>query len=350
MINSLSPFAVRTQEAPPRRPVPTLLPDHYEVTRLAEPAPGHGFNPTAVNDDGKIIGNMVKPRRFEGASWSAAGVCIPPLPRSSEQPIWAENAWPFSALSSSGLVAGTVSADVTTRRAWASHRGEFGQEFWPNALSFAQGINASGTVVGKTLITAEPLLISRAFRLTSEGRPKFFHAPEGGFTDAVAINDEGTVLLNVTGLSVNSPRLSAWTWDNDSYVPLETPMQHASLGVALTSDGSVLGYVEPKKGPRSVVLWVRGMMTDLNIPIFRKFRPHAINNDLVAVGSALTNTGQRSACRWSFGRGLEFLETLASSDSQSVFTDAVAINQHGQILVATRDGSHENAGLLTPSA
>jgi hypothetical protein len=334
----------------PRCPLPASLPDRFEVGELVQPAPGHCFRPTALNDRGFAIGNLIKPRRFEGASWSAAGLCFPPLPDKPLGEICAENAWPFSAVSSTGLIAGTVGASDDTRRAWASHRGDFGQRFWPNALSFAQGVNAAGTVVGKTLIASDPVLISRGFVLQEAGRPQFFHAPDGGFTDAIAVNDRGTVLLNITGLASRAPRLSSWIWSADAYTPLETPSDCASCGVAMTSDDTVLGFVEPRSGPRYVVLWVNQRLTALNLSTDRKFRPRGLNDQLVAAGSALSPSGERLACRWSFGRGLEFLRDLCPEPPKVTFTDATAINQAGQILCIGRRGAQDSGFLLNPQA
>lgn len=122
-----------------------------------------------------------------------------------------------------------------------------------------------------------------------------------------------------------------------------------SFGVAITSDDTVLGFVEPTAGPRYVGLWPQGQLTDINFPIARMFRPTALNDDLIAVGSALNDEGERTACRWSFGRGLEFLAVHCPPLPGVELTDAVGINQAGQILCLGRHPYEESGFLLDPT-
>lgn len=158
------------------------------------------------------------------------------------------------------------------------------------------------------------------------------------------------MLLNTTGLSTRTPRLSAWTWSAEEYTPLDTPFEHASFGVALNADGTVLSYIEPRSGPRVVSLWRHGMLADLNIPTEQKFRPRAFFDALVAVGGALTEEGRRSACRWSFEHSLKFLSALHPNEPDLELNDAVSINNHGQMLASARQGSLDTAVLLNSSA
>jgi hypothetical protein len=117
MLTAPSTFAAHPLESTPRQRLPPTLPTHYAVNRLVTSLPDPSFTPTKINHAGQVIGNTVKPRRFEGAAWSAVGGCISLLSHFPDPPVCAENAWPFSAISSNGLVAGMVSADVSKRRA-----------------------------------------------------------------------------------------------------------------------------------------------------------------------------------------------------------------------------------------
>ncbi|MCC5024464.1 MAG: hypothetical protein J6386_17485 [Candidatus Synoicihabitans palmerolidicus] len=205
------PLSVAISEDAPTR---STHPAHYRLRIPVSAPPEQGFRPTAINDRGDIIGAFTQPARFEAAAFQAHGVHLPANHESPCVRTTTQNAWPFLALSSNGLIAGTNGENASANRAWASHLGNFGEQFWPGAVSSAQAINAAGLVVGKTLLPAEPLLIFRAFVIGTQSRPRFLTPPEGGMTDAVAVNDEGTVLINVTSLAKGPPRQRAWLWQD----------------------------------------------------------------------------------------------------------------------------------------
>lgn len=136
MLTSNPPFTDARPEVTRRRPLPINLTSAYHSRELIVPSPGHCFRPSALNEAGLVIGNSVRPRRFEGAAWSATGICFPPLPASPDETISAENAWPFTAVSSNVLIVGTRGTSDNSRRAWASHRAISGKNSGPTRSVF----------------------------------------------------------------------------------------------------------------------------------------------------------------------------------------------------------------------
>lgn len=312
MLHPTAPLAhpaSRTHALPRHLHLP-LAADYTTARQLVFPPPGHGFLPTGINDRGDIIGNLIHPKRFEGASWTAAGLYLPPHHYRNTGMTEAEMAHPFAALSSTGLVAGTCGPSAKRLSAWASHRPTFGQDYWPQNLSFAQGVNARGQVVGKMLLNADPILVSRAFLIGPDGPPRYFDAPEGGLTDAIAINDRGTVLFNVTALSTRTALQRAWLWRDETFIPLQAPPRCSSEAIALNASDQTVGFIETEFGRRRPVLWTDGQPLDLNTRDAQDFRPTCISDHGVIGGSALNSHADRAACIWTAGRGLQFLQDL----------------------------------------
>ncbi|MDB4473755.1 hypothetical protein N9023_02015 [Opitutaceae bacterium] len=325
-------------------------PTAYRVRELAPPHPGYGFRPTAINEQGQIIGNRIDPLRFEGASVSATGQILPEITLTNDAPTRAERALPYAALSSNGLVAGTVGTPAGLRGAWASHLGAFGRELWPDNLSFAQGINAAGTVVGKMLLTATPLLVARAFLVTADGQPTHFAPPDGGLPDAIDINDAGTVLLNVTPLSIGAESPRAWLWREGNFIALPVPFGATSTAIALNGKGHVVGYIENEFGVRRPTLWIDQEPLDLETTMTADFIPTCINDDLMIGGSAINLCNQRRACVWSPREGLQFLQEHETARRETQLETVVDLTDSGRALAMLTVDNQPRGFLLEPSA
>lgn len=320
-------------------------PAFQTARQLMFPPPGHGFVPTALNDAGDVIGNLIHPSRFPGASWTASGLFLPPHHFRNHQLPSAAMAHPFAALTQHGVVVGTQGRSAQQLFAWASHRGDFGREFWPANLSFAQDVNTPGTVVGKMMINADPVLVARAFLLPPEGPPRYFDAPEGGLTDAVAINDGGMVLFNVTALSTRQARHRAWLWQAEEFIPLSVPPRCSSRAVALNEAHQVVGFIETEFGLQRPVWWSEGRPLDLNTKESQDFRPSCISHHGMVGGSALNIHAERAACIWTADHGLQFLDDLQPRATAVRLDEVVAINAKHQIL-ASRHSGHQAVGFL----
>ncbi len=345
MLNTQAPFPSAALESPTAA---ATVPDTYRIKPIFAPPDDHGYRPAALNDRGEMIGNLVRPPRFEEGSWIASGVHHPVANEATLGGHQAQNAWPYAALSSNGYIAGTHGTPAQNRRAWASHLGDFGELYWPGSVSLAQGVNAEGIVVGKTLLPVEPLLISRGFMIAPGGRPSFFNAPEGGLTDAVAINDAGTVLLNVSSLAPGNPVHRAWLWRDKTWEPLETPAHCSAFGHTLTPDGTVVGLVRTEGDIECAALWRDGRLVDLGIPFALKFRPAAARDAQLIVGTARRPDGRECAARWTPHRGVQFLDDLLVPGQALHLSSALGTNSAGAIIVASDHGAHSTGFLLTP--
>ncbi|MCF3648856.1 hypothetical protein [Synoicihabitans lomoniglobus] len=349
-----------TSNAPFFAPSTTAVPSHppfartrkkstrYRCTTPITARPGLNYRPSGLNDVGDVIGNLISPLRFEGATWTAEGVRRTAAGLIEPGLVSAREAMPYQAISSNGLVAGTVGHPLENRRAWASHLGNFGETFWPESVSFTQGINRDGMVVGKTLFPAAPLLIYRAFVVDASKRPRFLTLPEGGMSDAIGVNDDGVVLVNVTALSQASPRQKAWLWHDDVFIPLEAPPQCSTVATGFSPDGTVIGYRENSFGQRQAVMWVDGHLVDLGVSPAENFIPHAINDHAVIVGSIRKTGGATTAVRWTPRHGLERLADLTDSHYRGTLIDAVAINTSGHIAVVGQRGQTQEGFVLLP--
>ncbi len=348
MLSSQAPFVGTETHRPDSTPP---APASYRPESLFSPPADHGFRPTALNDRGDIIGNLVRPPRFEAGAWVASGVHLPAAHSPQLGGHQAENGWPYHALSSSGLIAGTRGTPARARRAWASHLGDFGETYWPGSVSIAQGVNAAGIVVGKTLLPIEPVLISRAFIIGPTGRPRFLNAPEGGMTNAVALNDAGTVLVNVSSLSPADSAHRAWLWHDQVWEPLETPADCSSVGTALSADGIVAGLIQTAGGLECAALWIGGRLVDLGTPFALNFRPLAGHDARLLVGTAVRADGRSAAVRWTPREGVQFLDDLLAPGSASPpLASAVDLNGRGQIIATSHHGAGSGGFLLQPLA
>lgn len=347
MLNSQAPFV--DPASSPVEASASSLPQQYETRQLVFPPQDHGYRPTGLNDAGHVIGNIIHPVRFPGDHWKATGLYLPPHHFRNQTLPSAEMACPFMAINEEGLVVGTQGSNTDELGAWASHLGAFGRQYWPEHLSHAQDVNALGEVVGKTLLAADPVLVARAFFVRPGAEPRYFVPPEGGLTDAIALNDASTILFNVTALSTRSPLRRAWLWQEEEFVVLRVPPRCASVGIALNERDDVVGMVETEFGLRRPVIWINGEPQDLDTTEAQDFRPTCLNNDRLIGGSALNAFAQRAACIWSPQEGLRFLDQLQSPPNSQPLKDVVAINQANQIL-ATQVVENQPLGfLLDPS-
>lgn len=266
-----------------------------------------------------------------------------------DRPPTAERTLPYAALSSNGLIAGTTGESASRGGAWASHLGAFGRTFWPDNLSFGQDVNAAGTVVGKVLLTANPVLVARAFLVRPGEQPQHFLPPDGGLPDAVAINDEGAVLLNVTPLATKASTTRAWLWHAHDYMPLEIPACSVSTACDLNRNHQVVGFVEDEFGLRRPTLWTDGRPQDLETTMAEDFVPTCLNDELIIGGSALNRHAQRAACIWSPNQGLTFLANRVENAPSAPFEKVSGLNNVGQILADLTQANQPRGFLLSPS-
>ena len=217
-------------------------------------------------------------------------------------------------------------------------------------ISMARKAGEAVTGLEKTkaaLVSGKAALLVQAWDGSERGRAALT-PPEGGMTDAVAVNDGGTVLINVTKLTRTFPRERAWIWQDDVWEPLEAPANCASVGTGLTPEGRVVGYLETEQGLICAAVWVNGRLCDLGTPLIAGFRPVAGNDLGHIVGNAVDEEEQPVACRWTPEFGLEYLRDLIAIPPTEHLIAANGINLRGQIIASTKHHHRLMGCLLEP--
>jgi probable HAF family extracellular repeat protein len=212
----------------------------------------------------------------------------------------------------------------------------------------ANGINNSGEVVGTGYLSPSNF---HAF-LYSGGRMEDI-GPSGAFqASAYAINTSGQI---VGSYSLNSGASGTFLYTNGKMTMLPNPAgSRGAFGVAINDNGEIVGAMYPAVGSHAAK-FSGGVWTDLgNFPGAQGSEANAINNAGEIVGTAIFppiykpfRAGKHVAVISTTG-GLVNLNTLIPSGSGFTLTDAVGINDSGQILCdATNASGNEHAVLLS---
>jgi probable HAF family extracellular repeat protein len=213
----------------------------------------------------------------------------------------------------------------------------------------ANGINNSGEVVGTGYLSASNF---HAF-LYSGGKMKDL-GPSGAFqASAYAINTSGQI---VGSYSLNSGVSGTFLYTNGMMTTVPNPAgTRGAFGVAINDNGEIVGALYPSAGGSHAAKFSDGEWTDLgNFPGATGSEANAINTAGEIVGTAIFppiykpfRAGKHVAVISTAG-GLVNLNTLIPSGSGFTLTDAVGINDAGQILCdATNASGNEHAVLLS---
>jgi probable HAF family extracellular repeat protein len=214
----------------------------------------------------------------------------------------------------------------------------------------AYGINNAGEVVGTGYLSASTF---HAF-LYSGGKMKDL-GPSGAFqASAYAINTAGQI---VGTYSLNSGASGTFLYTNGKMTKLANPAgSRGGFGAAINDDGEIAGTLYPGAGGSHAAKFSAGAWTDLgNLTGAQGSGATAINASGQIVGTAIFppiykpfRAGKHVAFI-SSASGLVDLNTRIARGSGFTLTDAVDINQSGQILCnATNASGNEHAVLLSP--
>ena len=216
----------------------------------------------------------------------------------------------------------------------------------------AWGINNFGAVVGTGYLTASNF---HAF-LYSGGQMKDIGPPGAYQASAVAINTSGQI---VGGYSLTSGAAGEFLYSNGQMSTLPVPVGSNGVGAfAINDNGVIAGAVYFSSGaPAHAARFSNGVWTDLGaIPGAGSSTAKAINIAGQIVGTAIFAQTQYHPPKpgkhvpfISTTSGLVDLNTLIPAGTGFILTDAVGINDSGQILCdANNAGGNEHAVLLTP--
>jgi probable HAF family extracellular repeat protein len=215
----------------------------------------------------------------------------------------------------------------------------------------AYGINNAGEVVGTGYLSPSNF---HAF-LYSGGKMKDL-GPSGAFqATAYAINTSGQI---VGTYSPNSGASGTFLYTNRTMTTLPNPAgSRGGFGVAINDNGEIVGALYPSSsGGSHAAKFSDGAWTDLgNLTGAQGSGANAINTAGQIVGTAIfppTYKPFRAGKHVPFistASGLVNLNTLIPSGTGFTLTDAVDINESGQILCdATNASGNEHAVLLSP--
>ncbi len=216
----------------------------------------------------------------------------------------------------------------------------------------AYGINNSGEVVGTGYISASNF---HAF-LYSGGKMKDL-GPSGAFqASAYAINTSGQI---VGTYSLNSGASGTFLYTNGKMTMLPNPAgSGGGFGVAINDNGEIVGELFTATAVGShAAKFSNGAWTDLgNLAGAQGSEATAINTAAQIVGTAIFppiykpfRTGKHVPFISTTG-GLVNLNTLIPAGTGFTLTDALAINDSGQILCdATNVSGNEHAVVLSPN-
>jgi probable HAF family extracellular repeat protein len=208
--------------------------------------------------------------------------------------------------------------------------------------SIANGINDSGQVVGywatsegQINTAAHPWLYSNG-TMTSLPEPSGLTAPS---CKAGAITNSGQIIgsCEANNGGTNHPVL----WQNGTVTTLGAlgGLQVIDL-TGINNNGQIVGWGDTSTGVSHGFLDSNGTVTDLGA-----FLPNDLNDNGVIIGTELNG----GAFIYSDGT-VQDLNTLIPANSGYTITEAVAINENGQIDAQASDATTSQAAvLLTPS-
>jgi probable HAF family extracellular repeat protein len=155
--------------------------------------------------------------------------------------------------------------------------------------------------------------------------------PGGNYSRARAVNDSDEVIG--TSASMGGDRAVLWTKIGNVRDLGTLPGDTSSEGLAINNAGDVVGYSKGPGGLRAF-LWTESTgMQDLGVlPGGHSSRALDINDVGCVVGSSTSSSGER-AFVWTKQAGMTDLNSASSAQIGTVFFEAHAINQKGQILV-----------------
>ncbi len=318
-VASRSPFALAETAPTPARPL-------YILTDLGTHADGAPLLPVALNDRGDICACAASPY----PSNAHRGFCLSGTLRVPAGIAFGQA--PATCLSSNGFVAGAAGTAPLALRAWASSVGTFGESLWPDSVSVARGINASGLIVGNVLFDAGEFALSRAFVLPPVGPAKLLTPPQGGTTIATALNDAGDIAFNAAPLGAPAGETRAWCYREQSYVAIAGLGEGRTWANAITPHGRIAGHALTADGETHAFLWEEGHTRDLGTLPGAMSEALAANDHGVVVGRVSDAIAGRQAFRWTAETGLALLEDSVAAPHGWRLLEAVGINRHDWIV------------------
>jgi probable HAF family extracellular repeat protein len=217
-------------------------------------------------------------------------------------------------------------------------------------VNLISDINDRGQIVGDMFTDTG----KRAF-LLDNGRIKDLGTLGGNESYAVAINNKGQIICNVTTTSANYYR-SAVLWDNGTTQELGTLGGQSSSAIDINNRGQIIGMAEfrPNYPVSHPFLWTNGMMTDLTPADGRSLNVTDINDRGGIVGTVQTSSYSYNAVLWKDGKMTDLNKLIPANSGWELTAPYATYNYHvnnkGQIVGIGRfNGKDGHAFVLTPT-
>jgi probable HAF family extracellular repeat protein len=217
-------------------------------------------------------------------------------------------------------------------------------------VSSIRDINDRGQIVGDMFTDTG----KRAF-LFENGTIKNLGTLGGNESYAVAINNKGQVICNVTITSPNYYRHTV-LWDNGTTRELGTLGGQSSDAIGINNRAEVIGMAEfrPNYPVSHPFLWKDGTMTDLTPADDRYSIAADINDRGRVIGTVQTSSYRYNAVLWKDGRMTDLNKLLPANSGWELTAPHATYNYHvnnkGQIVGIGRfKGEDGHAFLLTPT-
>jgi probable HAF family extracellular repeat protein len=201
----------------------------------------------------------------------------------------------------------------------------------PRAIGFA--VNADGSAIAGTSLSNNGSVNARAFRWTqSGGLGSLGLLPGGAFSDARAINADGSVVVGFAGDSADHSRAFRWTNSGGMTSLGVLPGMSDSSASGVSSDGSVVVGSSYNNSTGRAFRWTSaGGMMDLGVvPGADVSQATAISGDgSVIIGEMISSiAGSQTSFRWTSTDGWQDLGAILGPGSY-----AGAINGDGSEIV-----------------
>lgn len=202
---------------------------------------------------------------------------------------------------------------------------------------YAAGINASGAVVGRQSVAGSGTSTSTSFVYRNGAVTTLGYLGTGNASAASGINDAGHI-VGESNLAHNAQAPThPYLFDGTMHDLGSLSSQGVSSAVVINNAGQVAGYSDAGQGRTHVFFHDHGVMTDLGSFGGIDVTIGGMNERGQVVGTGNTPDGPDIAFLSRAGTLVD-LNTLIDPASGWVITNAIDINDHGQIIAnACRD-------------
>jgi probable HAF family extracellular repeat protein len=213
-----------------------------------------------------------------------------------------------------------------------------------SSYGLATAVNAAGEVTGMVAMANKGKSVMGGFRTLAGGALES-NAPEDWHWMPCAINSKGDIVGQFQAVGKASAKAVAFL--DGSFVDLVRPATtDLSTASGINDARQIVGWTG---GPSKCVswLWQGGAKTNLGTLGGAISIAFAINNSGVVAGASTLRSGEPRGFVYKAGAMLDLNSLIATKGW--VITEAVAINDMGQIAATGTNGKESHALLLTPT-